>query len=552
MRARRAKIERRFTKLVASNLISLSREMSDEDDDEGDEEGGDLASPLTAGLEKRAISELRGILAANSAQAYFDLFVGAGLKGVVAAIEHDEGLAEGADDAAQNRALKAVVKLLTAAGKRLDPVQNVPGSNADERVLRLRDVYDLLNKSLAASRSRATEHAIKLAAAADLGLGSPGRKAKEPQRSGGKKRKKESSDESDSSDDSSDKRSKRKRSKAQMERRAEEQETRGLHAVYEAVHGLSEGAVMMAARVPARTSRLQFTAALEESRPTLPNLRDLKDLAYETTELPDAGVEPTGTPLALLVVMMHIKCVLDHIALAHAVDLSTKYYKHIKPRPCDRVDLSVSPPKAGKPEEVITHIGVRPDRLERLEFALWAAALEHRVTDIALAAMWVRIYKRAAHLMQQNGSTITHAVDTLLCEADLFRPVPSAGSSSSGAASSSARFAADSAAGGKGPRERALCNDFQAGRCRRGADCRYAHASALRSSEGSRGVARSDRERDRERPRSDREPERERSASRGHSPSRSPDRGRELGREHGGDGRSRGAGRNRVGFFSSK
>ena len=48
---------------------------------------------------------------------------------------------------------------------------------------------------------------------------------------------------------------------------------------------------MMAARVPARASRLQFTASLEESRGTLPSIRDLKDLAYESTELPDAGVE---------------------------------------------------------------------------------------------------------------------------------------------------------------------------------------------------------------------------------------------------------------------
>ena len=503
--------------------------------DDGDDDVDDLASPVTAGLERRAISELRGILVANSARAYFDLFLGAGLKGVVAAIEHDEGLADGAEDAAQNKALKAVVKLLTAAGKKLDPVQQVPGSNEPERVLRLRDVYELLNKSLAASRSRATEHAIELAAAADL---DPvlGGKAKEPKKSGRKTKKRESSDESESSDDSSGRRSKRRLSKAQEARRAEEQQTRKLHAIYEAAHGLTEGTVMMAARVPARASRLQFTASLEESRGTLPSIRDLKDLAYESTELPDAGVEPSGTPLALLVVMMHIKCVFDHIALAHSVDLSTRYFKHIKPRPCDRVDLTVIYSKAGHPtvEEVVTHIGVRPDRLEQLEFALWAAALEHRVTDAALAAMWVRIYKRAAHLMQQEGSTVTHAIDTLLCEADLFRPVASAGSRSAGAASSSARFAADSAAGGRGPKERTLCNDFRAGRCRRGADCRYEHASALRA------AARS------ERPRSDREPEREHSAARGHSPSRSPER------ERSGDGRSRGANKGKVGFFSSK
>ena len=369
--------------------------MADEDDDEEVEfeEEDDLASPVTAGLEKRAISELRGILIAGSARVYFDLFVGAGLKGVVAAIEHDDGLAEGAEDANQNRALKAVVKLLAAAGKRLEPVQPVPGSNEVERILRLRDVYQLLHRSLAASRSRATEHAIELAAAADLGLGSPGRKAKEPKRSGGKKKKKEPSDESESSEDSSDWRSKRKRSKAQMERRGEAQDTRDLHAVYEAVHGLTEGAVMMAARVPSRASRQQFTSSLEESRGTLPRVPDLNYLAYESTELPDAGVEPLGTPLALLAVMMHIRCVLDHIALTHSVDLSAKWFAHIRPRPCDRVDVSVSFHKAGKPTvaAVVSHVGVRPDRLERLEFALWAAALEHRVTDVALAAMWVRI-----------------------------------------------------------------------------------------------------------------------------------------------------------------
>ena len=262
--------------------------------DDGDDDVDDLASPVTAGLERRAISELRGILVANSARAYFDQIVGAGLKGVVAAIEHDEGLADGAEDAAQNKALKAVVKLLTAAGKKLDPVQPVPGSNEVERVLRLRDVYELLNKSLAASRSRATEHTIELAAAADL---DPvlGGKAKEPKKSGSKTKKRESSDESESSDDSSGRRSKRRLSKAQEARRAEEQQTRKLHAIYEAAHGLTEGTVMMAARVPARASRLQFTASLEESRGTLPSIRDLKDLAYESTELPDAGVEPSGT-----------------------------------------------------------------------------------------------------------------------------------------------------------------------------------------------------------------------------------------------------------------
>ena len=71
----------------------------------------------------------------------------------------------------------------------------------------------------------------------------------------------------------------------------------------------------------------------------------------------------------------------------------------------------------------MSHVGVRPERLDQLEFALWAAVLEHRVTARALASMWARIYKRADQVMQQDSSTITHAIDTLLTEADLFSAV---------------------------------------------------------------------------------------------------------------------------------
>ena len=229
----------------------------------------------------------------------------------------------------------------------------------------------------------------------------------------------------------------RRRTKAQTEQRAEAKETRDLHAVYEALRSFSHGDSMMSARVPHAKSRKAFSAALEGAKPSLPKLAEVAP-CYESTDLPvgDAGVDHN-----LVVSLVHIRCILDHVALTHAVDLSSKFFGHIKPRPCDRVDIEVLYTRPGKADkkQVVSHVGVRPERLDRLEFTLWAAVVEHRVTARALASMWARIYKRADQLMQQDSSTITHAIDTLLSEADLFRPVHDASSGSGGAGGSSSR-----------------------------------------------------------------------------------------------------------------
>ena len=249
-----------------------------------------------------------------------------------------------------------------------------------------------------------------------------------------------------------------------------------------------------------------------------------------------------------MVSLVHVRCILDHIALTHAVDLSSKYFTHIKPRPCDRVDIEVTQARPGKEDkkEVVTHVGVRLDRLDRLEFTLWAAVVEHRITTRTFASMWARIYKRADQLMQQENSTITHAIDTLLNEADLFRPVHSAGSRNGGGAGSGAR----SGGRGSGPPSseaagKQSCHDFAKGRCSRGSSCKYLHPSAMKSSGGAphdeEPRRRSDRERDRPRSRSA-------SASRGQSPSRSPERA-SAGRDRG-SAATPGGGRRGVGFFA--
>jgi hypothetical protein len=79
-----------------------------------------------------------------------------------------------------------------------------------------------------------------------------------------------------------------------MERRAEEQETRGLHAVYEAVHGLSEGAVMMA-RHGAAMVWYNATRARERAQ------RDAKERrriarAQRAAENPPTPPTPTLSP----------------------------------------------------------------------------------------------------------------------------------------------------------------------------------------------------------------------------------------------------------------
>jgi hypothetical protein len=518
----------------------------------------DALSPLTAGLAKRALAEMRAVLtAARMREPFFDLFEEAGLGGIVAAIEHDaanlEDIATNVDDVGgdADKAIKKIVKLLEDAGKRLDPVQSVPGSNATERWKQVHRVYCLFNRHLAEARSRATAHALKLAADEldgssdeEAGSGKKAKKAKKAKRA--KKAVGDSSDDSDSSEESSEGRSRRKRTKAQLERRSEARDTRRLHAVYEALCGFSEGTAMMTARVPYAKSRRASSDALEDARPGLARLADTSP-EYESTVLP---MDEVSTEHGLVVSLLHVRCILDHLALTHAVDLSRARFTHVRPRPCDRVDLEVIYKRPGKEDKkvVVRDVGVRPDRLDRLEFTLWAAVVEHRVSARALAAMWARIYKRIDQLMQQQSSTVTHAIDLVLSEADLFRPVPAAGTGGGGAAGSSSRSGASGRGSGAGRAqgETRPCHDFQRGKCERGESCRFVHVpSALR---GGREAAGDDARR-----RADREEPRSRSASRGRSPSNSPSRS--------GNGRSRGSastpggasgrrGGRGVGFFS--
>ena len=514
-------------------------------------------SPLTAGLEKRALMEMRAVLTANTLRSFYSLLITAGHRGIVSTIDSDSvnledipAVFDEVSDVAA-RALKKLLKLLEDAGKTLAPPESVPGANVEDRCRQVHRVICLFNRHLTESRARATELAIKLTA--DDNGDSDDDDANKSSRKKAKKKKKvagraDSDSESESSSDSSGRRVHRRRTKAQTEQRAEAKETRDLHAVYETLRGFSHGTSMMSARVPHAKSRKAFSAALEGAKPSLPKLVDVAP-CYESTDLPLGDI---GTEHNLVVSLVHIRCILDHVALTHAVDLSSKFFGYIKPRACDRVDLEVSYARPGKADrkQVVSHVGVRPERLDQLEFALWAAVLEHRVTARALASMWARIYKRADQVMQQDSSTITHAIDTLLTEADLFRPVHEAGSGSGGGGASSSR-----SGGGRGPGRpsgdaagRAVCNDFSNGRCGRGASCKFLHPSAMKPSggaprDGERG-RRPERERERSRSRSA-------SASRGRSPSRSPERG--------GTGRERGSaatpgGRRseakKVGFFA--
>ena len=515
------------------------RNMSDADEDG--------KSPLTTGLEKRALLEMRAVLSANGMRAFYPLLVAAGCRGIVSTIEYDsanlEDIASSFNDVSADavKTLKRLAKLLDDSGKQLEPVEAVPGSNAEDRAKNLHRVICLFNKNLSDSRARATELAIRLTANNDeSGDEDEPDKAAKKKKKKKKKEKSDSSGESDSSSDSADRRAHRKRTKAQVEQRTEARETRNLHAVYEALNGFSPGTSMMSARVPHAKSRKAFSAALEGAKPSLPKLADVSP-AYESTDLP---LDVDGAEHGLVVSMMHVKCILDHIALTHAVDLSSKFFAHIKPRPCDRVDLEVTYVRPGKDDkkEVVTNVGVRPDRLDRLEFTLWAAVIEHRISTRALAAVWARIYKRADQLMQQENSTITYALDTLLNEADLFRPVHATGSGSGGGSGHSR----SGGGSGRASSEGTICYDFQKGRCNRGASCKFVHPSALKKP-GAHAAGEDSRRR------SEREPPRSRSASRGRSPSRSPERGgngrgRDSAATPGGSGRRRDFGK--VGFFS--
>ena len=509
-------------------------------------------SPLTAGLEKRALTEMRAVLTANTLRAFYSLLVAAGHNGIVSTIDSDTTNLEDIPSAFGDvtdpaiKALKKFLKNLEDTGKTLDPPVSVPGVNAEERCKQVHRVICLFNQHLTESRARATELAIKLTA--DPAESDDSDPDKAPKKKARKKKKKAGSDsESDSSSDSSGGHAHRRRTKAQTEQRAEAKETRDLHAVYEALRSFSHGDSMMSARVPHAKSRKAFSAALEGAKPSLPKLAEVAP-CYESTDLPvgDAGDEHN-----LVVSLVHIRCILDHVALTHAVDLSSKFFGHIKPRPCDRVDIEVLYTRPGKADkkQVVSHVGVRPERLDRLEFTLWAAVVEHRVTARALASMWARIYKRADQLMQQDSSTITHAIDTLLSEADLFRPVHDANSGSGGAGGSNSRPGGRSS--GRPSSEAAgkqTCLDFAKGRCRFGASCKFLHPTALKSSGGAprdeERRRRPDRERDQPRSRSA-------SASRGRSASHSPERG-SAGRDRGSaatpGGRRHDA--KSVGFFS--
>ena len=515
--------------------------MSEEGDDTG-------KSPLTSGLEKRALMEMRAVLTAHSLRAFYPLLTAAGYNGIISTIDYDaanlEDIATSFDEVSSDavKVLKKLVKVLEDAGKSLNPAETVPGSNAEERQRLVHKVICLFGKNLSDSRARATELAIRLTAdkGDSDGDADPDKAAKKKKKKKKKGRSDSGSESDSSSESSSAHRSHRKRTKVQMEQRTEAKETRSMHAIYEALSGFSQGTTMMSARVPHAKSRMAFSAAPEGPKPSLPQLKDVAP-SYASTDLPIGLI---GTEHDLVVSLVHVRCILDHIALTHAVDLASKYFAHIKPRPCDLVDLEVTQARAGREDkkEVVTHVGVRLDRLDRLEFTLWAAVVEHRVTTRTFASMWARIYKRADQLMQQENSTITHAIDMLLNEADLFRPVHAAGSSTGGGAGSGAR------SGGRGsgpPSGEATgpptCQDFARGRCSRGSSCKFVHPSALKSS----GGAPRDGEHRRH---SDRERDRSASASRGGSASRSPERasaGRERGSAATPGGRRRG-----VGFFT--
>ena len=96
-------------------------------------------SPLTAGLEKRALMEMRAILTANTLRPFYSLLVTAGHHGIVSTIDSDSvnledipAVYDHVSDVA-TRALKKLLKLLEDAGKTLEPPESVPGVNAEER-----------------------------------------------------------------------------------------------------------------------------------------------------------------------------------------------------------------------------------------------------------------------------------------------------------------------------------------------------------------------------------------------------------------------------------
>ena len=138
--------------------------------DDQDDEDPDPRSPLTAGLEKRALLEMRAVLTANTLRPFYSLLVTAGHSGIVSIIDSDsvnlEDIPAAFDDIsdAATKALKRLLKLLEDAGKTLAPAESVPGANVDERCRQVHKVICLFNKHLTDSRARATELAIKLTA----------------------------------------------------------------------------------------------------------------------------------------------------------------------------------------------------------------------------------------------------------------------------------------------------------------------------------------------------------------------------------------------------
>ena len=132
-------------------------------------------SPLTAGLEKRALMEMRAVLTANTLRTFYSLLVTAGHHGIVSTIDSDsvnlEDIPATFDEVSDvaTRALKKLLKLLEDAGKTLAPPESVPGANVDDRCRQVHRVICLFNKHLTESRARATELAIKLTSNDDGG-----------------------------------------------------------------------------------------------------------------------------------------------------------------------------------------------------------------------------------------------------------------------------------------------------------------------------------------------------------------------------------------------
>ena len=403
---------------------------------------GTNESPKTLKLARHDLNMLKGVLAGSGCREYLDVFVGAGLKSVAAALEFRDGFY---DDSADDKDYKELIAYLTPEGA---STQVIAGATANERLAEMKRIVEVL-------RDRADHVAqqrvqLSMTLYADDDSSDSAAKDKKKKR---KKRRKDSSSESDSdSDDSVDYRRRRKASKEAAARRQEEKDTRKMHDVLET---LPCGA-MAPERTPSAGGRRAVTEAFEASKPGLPELNKT-DWGYADFELPTSNDRATAHAKVL--------CVCETLELGTAVDLSKKAYKHVKTQPCDRV-TGVGNARG----EEIENVGIAPGRLRTLYTMYTRAADKAELSRDEAWEFFGNIYSSVSVTMRRETCTLTRALDEAIKDSGLFNPAkrPAPLQVESGS-SSTQRVKLSS--------KNIPCRDFAKGKCNYGDSCRFAHVA---------------------------------------------------------------------------